>query len=376
MPRGVTTAEQGRSRHPAVQMTQTKEPGDGVPSSNHPEPIFWKWRRATPAGSAAREMIDLWLTQPETSPYTRLNPELVLQTQDSLMSRRRTFFSTVRPNTGNDSRAQKHQRGIRSSERRVARGPNSPYQPTSLGRGITRPLRLDEATKGKGRRGQEAAATSSSPKPQSLGCRIGFLNSQGINAPEKIARIKMWADKEKLDLICITESFLDETKREPPRIQGYIVLARRGRPQQTIDLVNGNRGGVLIYRKEEITAVLSETSKEYERIWFHLLTSKGPALLGLWYRPPLEEMQSIQKMQEEMERNRQGSPFVTIIGDMNAHHPKMNKAESTDTAGRHLYNFAQDNNMKQMVTKKTRKEATLDWILTNTQHYIKKRGGQ
>ena len=49
----------------------------------------------------------------------------------------------------------------------------------------------------------------------------------------------------------------------------------------------------------------------------------------------------------------------------------MNKAEKTDTAGRHLYSFAQDNHMKQMVKASTRKEATLDWILTNTHQNIK-----
>ena len=108
-------------------------------------------------------------------------------------------------------------------------------------------------------------------------------------------------------------------------------LARRDRPHQVIDLIHGNRGGVLIYRKEDITAVLSEKSKDYERIWFHLLTNKGPALLGLWYRPPLEDMQSIQAMQEEMQKNRQGSPFVTIFGEMNAHHPKMIRAEKKRT---------------------------------------------
>ena len=70
-----------------------------------------------------------------------------------------------------------------------------------------------------------------------------------MNAPEKIARTKLWADQEQLDLICITETHLDVTKKVAPAIEGYVELARRDRTQEVIELSHGNKGGTIIYWK-------------------------------------------------------------------------------------------------------------------------------
>ena len=45
-----------------------------------------------------------------------------------------------------------------------------------------------------------------------------------------------------------------------------IVLARRDRTQEVVDLTYGNKGGVIVYQKESILAVLAETTKLDARI--------------------------------------------------------------------------------------------------------------
>ena len=128
-----------------------------------------------------------------------------------------------------------------------------------------------------------------------------------MNAPNKIARVQFWADQEQLDLICITDTYLDATKQVAPVIKGYVELARRDRPQEVIDLTHGNRGGILVDRKEETPAVLSEVSKKQERIWFHLLTSKGPALIGLC--PHLRKWRVSKKCKREWQATGKGHPW-------------------------------------------------------------------
>ena len=121
--------------------------------------------------------------------------------------------------------------------------------------------------------------------------------------------------KKKTDLVCVNETFLNQSI-EDIASEGYAVVGRR-------DRCDGRAGGgiaafALTSIQERVT--LASKAEVAERMWLLVHAEQGPHLVGVWYRPPSPgEVNSVTTFQTEL----QGLADLAIgsisIGDFNVH---------------------------------------------------------
>ena len=90
--------------------------------------------------------------------------------------------------------------------------------------------------------------------------------------------------------VALNETFLDDSTEKITLI-GYDVIARRDR--------DCHGGGIALFGKTSVYDIISHLENEasYERLWCTIYTHLGPILLGIWYRPPYNEISSILECQ-------------------------------------------------------------------------------
>jgi hypothetical protein len=174
--------------------------------------------------------------------------------------------------------------------------------------------------------------------------------------------------KAKPVMICLTETFLDESVNDI-ELEGYIMISRRDRGEGDDDR---KCGGVAVFAMHEHAERMTEIekSKTSERVWIVVHSDMGPFLIGNWYRPPVHgpEVSSIASLREEWNALSQDVVGTIIGGDMNIHHRRWLKRSARNSAeGEELHRFCLDSGTQQLVREATRGEYLLDLVLSDVE---------
>ena len=197
---------------------------------------------------------------------------------------------------------------------------------------------------------------------QDMKFRVLHVNIRGwvSHVAELVARLRRM--KEKPNLICVNETFLDRTL-EHLTLEGYTLVARRDR--------NDGRqgGGIAALAASDIAerVTLIQSSDDAERFWLMLHADQGPHLVGVWYRPPAPgETGTVTTFKSEYSALENTCLGSIILGDLNVHNRQWLKHSSHNSAeGRALQDACDDIGLRQIVTKPTREDHLLDLVLTN-----------
>ena len=197
---------------------------------------------------------------------------------------------------------------------------------------------------------------------QDMKFRVLHVNIRGwvSHVAELAARLRRM--KEKPNLICVNETFLDRTL-EHLTLEGYTLVARRDR--------NDGRqgGGIAALAASDIAerVTLIQSSDDAERFWLMVHADQGPHLVGVWYRPPAPgETGTVTTFKSEYSALENTCLGSIILGDLNVHNRQWLKHSSHNSAeGRALQDACDDIGLRQIVTKPTREDHLLDLVLTN-----------
>ena len=196
------------------------------------------------------------------------------------------------------------------------------------------------------------------------GLHIIHINSRSVI--HKIEEIKILSYKVKAAVICVTETWLDESVTNSEiEIKGYQVI-RKDR--------NRSGGGVCMYINTNLAFNQRNDleTDELEALWCEILLPKTkPIVVGCCYRPP-KQNKFLERMEENISKLCYDSETI-ILGDMNiCFHSKTG----------HMYNkyinILRMYGMEQVIsetTRETSKSATiLDHIICNKKEKISQYG--
>lgn len=196
------------------------------------------------------------------------------------------------------------------------------------------------------------------------GLHIIHINSRSLIS--KLEEIKILAFKTKAAIICVTETWLDDSVAEPEiEIKGYQVI-RKDR--------NRKGGGVCLYIKTSLAFNQRNDLEieELEAIWCEILLPKTkPIVVGCCYRPP-KQSNFLELLEENILKFSYDAEII-ILGDMNiCLHKKIG----------HMYkkyvNILKMYGMEQMISEVTRETRTsiaiLDHILCSKTEKISQHG--
>ena len=160
------------------------------------------------------------------------------------------------------------------------------------------------------------------------------LNVQGFLS--SIAEIQVMLDDTKPEIVCLTETHLQQYIKMPI-LHGYTLVSR-------------------LDRRTDQKVVHVGDSKTAERSWHILHTNSGAVLLGVWYRPPARgEIASIRSLEEEFEEFGEGTVGTVLVGDMNVHERTwLRYSNGTSLEGRELQNMSVVHGLEQLIREPTR----------------------
>ena len=120
------------------------------------------------------------------------------------------------------------------------------------------------------------------PGPQNLKkLKICHANVRSLKTDGKLDEVRFLADTENMDIITLSETWLDESFPDQLlTVSGFQPPLRSDR--------NSHGGGVAIYVKDSIpcTRRLDLESVHCEFTWAEISTNRGLAFVGVYYRPP------------------------------------------------------------------------------------------
>jgi hypothetical protein len=196
-------------------------------------------------------------------------------------------------------------------------------------------------------------------KPKdALSCN--FLNARSL--ANKFDEIKILLSTAKLDVFCISESWLDQSFDDKDlNINGYnIVRSDRNR----------NGGGLVSYIRESLsfkTIILQKNPEcKIETQWLEIYQNKEKIIIGNVYRPPSSSVSDMNNFYNEIESvlNLYPHEHFMMGGDFNL------DAKSTAVSNP-VQDIESIFNLKQLISKPTRVTAvsctTLDLIFTNNE---------
>ena len=161
---------------------------------------------------------------------------------------------------------------------------------------------------------------SSSSPPSHKGLSIYHINIQSMINNIKRAQLFGQLEKYTLDIMAITETWLDASFTEVV-IPNYVIVSRRDRPQ--INVAYMNHGGVAVYKRNNAIPITKlEESPVAERIWHTIHTNNGPVLFGAWYRPQRNSANHIQSFDDDFGRLASDHMSHIVVGDWNIWHKK------------------------------------------------------
>ena len=184
---------------------------------------------------------------------------------------------------------------------------------------------------------------------------------------DKRTELELYVDKEKLDVIDITESWAKKSIEDSElKLDGYIMF-RKDRK------INSWRkrtwGGVLLYIKDNLMAFERTDLKDdrfKESVWREIKNKNEKMVIGLCYCPPDSSKENDIGLHELINRVTTGA---CIMGDFNFHidwNKKQGKKPSED-----LFLECMDENfLTQHVVEPTREENILDLVVSTKKNMI------
>ena len=159
---------------------------------------------------------------------------------------------------------------------------------------------------------------------------------------------------ENLDIICITEAWVNEElygdSFQEYEIEGYslYLYQRRGK----------KGGGVALYVKSNIQSVLMtdfKTNHDIESVWVDILMFNKSYRIGAFYRPPGQSQELDSEIVKEIETAcHSKEKGIVIMGDFNFPGIQWDSLSNTDHSSSVFINCILDNFLSQMVQEPTR----------------------
>ena len=171
------------------------------------------------------------------------------------------------------------------------------------------------------------------------------------------------------DIIIGTETWLDKTIKNEEFMPSNYCVHRKDR--------NREGGGVLIaVRSEMQSTVNNELDTDCEILWAKIMTEDKRNLhVCAYYRPKTSDIESLDKFEISLRRAASTDSRIVIAGDLNFPDWDWNKMTLKDGAKypalhTRFVDLLHDVGMEQMVTEPTRKNNTLDLVITNTPQLV------
>ena len=160
------------------------------------------------------------------------------------------------------------------------------------------------------------------------------LNSIAAHNFTKIALLKAYLSVHKMDIICLSETFLDSSisiDDDNLQIPGYSSV-RADHPSNT------KRGGVLLYYKSFLPIKLIDVNYLNECISFELRIGGKVCKFLTLYRSPSQNRDEFETFLDNLELNfdhmADKNPYLMVaLGDFNAKSNSWYRNDSTDTEG-------------------------------------------
>ena len=109
---------------------------------------------------------------------------------------------------------------------------------------------------------------------------ILYTNCRSLNT-WKLAELQVYAESHHPDIICLTETWLDDNKQQTITIDGYNNYFSHRK-----DRIGGGVG-ILVHHNIKATLMSSYTSRTMSAVWVMLdITSCSPVIMGCIYHPP------------------------------------------------------------------------------------------
>jgi hypothetical protein len=210
-------------------------------------------------------------------------------------------------------------------------------------------------------------ATSKEQGKQAKIVKCFYTNARSMMKIDKRTELLLYVDKEKPDIIGITESWAKESIQDSElELNGYVMFRK--------DRESGGEkergGGVLLYVRDNLTSLERKDLKDdrfKESVWCEIKNKAEALLVGVCYRVPKSTEESDRGLQELMGRATK-MPCV-IMGDFN-HHIDWNQRECENQADELFLEYMDDNFLTQHVTEPTRRENTLDLVISTEENLI------
>ena len=188
---------------------------------------------------------------------------------------------------------------------------------------------------------------------------IYLVNVQCLLA--RLPELIMHLETHRPHIVCVQETWLDESTKEIPEIPGYSKCSRRDRHK------GANRGGILTLQRDDFNGLvhIADTEKE-ERSWHFLKIGVETILLGNWYRRGASEYDGFSVLYSEMAEYFSQVSGIVLVGDLNIHHKRwLNFSNANTSIGAEMKCFCDFHGLIQMVREPTRNEYLLDLALTD-----------
>jgi hypothetical protein len=189
----------------------------------------------------------------------------------------------------------------------------------------------------------------SDTKERDKNLKIGNLNIRSL--VNKIDQLAVFVDDYQFDVICINETWLDDSLEDHEvLIPGYEII-RRDR--------NKYGGGVCFYIKKYLNFSIRNVGNAIESLWIELKFNRKTLIVGTIYRPPSSKQEYFDNLLNEIQRAKDISENVIVLGDLNYDY---NKENCPILYIENLFDMKQLIDSPTRITLKTR--SLLDVILT------------
>src|SRR5688572_1698860 len=197
--------------------------------------------------------------------------------------------------------------------------------------------------------------------------RAFYINTRSVVNIDKRTELELYVDKEKPDIIGITESWAKESIQDSElELEGYAMF-RKDRDNRG---EKRHGGGVLLYIKDSLTALERSDLRDdrfKESVWCEIRNKAETLLVGVCYRVPDSSEESDSGLQELIDKATKMS--CIIMGDFN-YHIDWNKREGKNKADELFLECMDEHFLTQHVTEPTRGNNTLDLVISTEENLV------
>ena len=194
----------------------------------------------------------------------------------------------------------------------------------------------------------------------------------------KQAELHALINNENLDILCITETWLNNSSPDEIVVIPGFRMFRKDRHQTTLQWANLGGGGVAIFIKEHVTCVTcpNYSPENSEFITVKIKHGTGSLYLSTIYRSPRQPMHSLLEAIDQLSELIENETCI-IVGDFNAKNTEWKSTDKTDNNGKLLQSAFLRHGLsvanKQQGTRPNLLNNTnplLDIITTNAPHML------